>query len=138
MIIIHTVNKDEFEKEIQTGSYGSYSLERYGFIHCSDLDTYYLVAPNFEDDYAERVILLIDTEKLNCEVKWEDGGGVDFPHIYGPLNQDAIVGVVKHLWSDERKWIPNDELKEYAVNGFRRELTEQQLLYKALKFGIEC
>ena len=122
MIIIHTVNKDEFEKEIKTGSYGTKSLERCGFIHCSDLDTYYLVAPNFKDDYAEKVILLIDTERLNCEVKWEDGGGLDFPHIYGLLSQDAIIGIVRHLWSDEREWIPNDELKEYAVNGFRREL----------------
>ena len=72
MIIIHTVNKDEFEKEIKTGSYGTKSVERCGFIHCSDLDTYYMVAPNFKDDYTEKVILLIDTERLNCEVKWEE------------------------------------------------------------------
>lgn len=77
MIIIHTVNKDEFEKEIKTSNYGAKSLERCGFIHCSDLDTYYLVAPNFKDDYAEKVIQLIDTERLSCEVKWEDGGGLE-------------------------------------------------------------
>ena len=121
MIIIHTVDKDAFEEEIKTGSYGRKSLERCGFIHCSDLDTYYLVAPNFKDDHTEKVILVIDTERLNCEVKWEDGGGLDFPHIYGLLSQDAIIDVVKHLWSDEREWIPNDELKKYAVNGFRRK-----------------
>lgn len=39
MIIIHTVNKDEFEQEFKTGRYGAKSLERCGFIHCSDLDT---------------------------------------------------------------------------------------------------
>ena len=72
MIIIHSINKDEFEKEIKTGSYGAKCLEQYGFIHCSDLDTYYLVAPNFKDDYTEKVILIIDTERLNCEVKWEE------------------------------------------------------------------
>lgn len=120
MFIIHTVNKDAFEEEIKTGSYGAKSLERCGFIHCSDLDTYYLVAPNFKEDHAEKVILVIDTEKVNCEIKWEDGGGHDFPHIYGLLNQDAIIDVVSHLWSDEREWIPNEELKQYAVNGFRR------------------
>ena len=120
MIIIHSVNKDEFEKEIETGSYGTKSLERCGFIHCSDLDTYYLVAPNFKNDYAEKVILIIDTERLNCEVKWENGGNFDYPHIYGLLDKGAIIGIVRHLWSDEREWIPNDELKEYAVNGFKR------------------
>ncbi|MBQ9517203.1 MAG: DUF952 domain-containing protein [Eubacterium sp.] len=122
MYIIHSVNKDGFYKEIKTGTYGSYSLKKFGFIHCSDLDTYYLVAPNFKDDYTERVILLIDTERLNCEVKWEDGGGVDFPHIYGILSQEAIIGVYEHLWSDDREWIPNEELKQYAINGFRREV----------------
>ena len=121
MVIIHTANKAAFEEEIQTGCYGRNSLERCGFIHCSDLDTYYLVAPNFKADDDEKVILIINTEKLTCEVKWEDGGGLDFPHIYGLLRQDAIIGVVPHLWSDEREWIPNDELKAYAVNGFRRE-----------------
>ena len=125
MYIIHSVNKDDFYKEIKTGAYGSYSLERFGFIHCSDLDTYYLVAPNFKDDYAERVILLINTEKLNCEVKWEDGGGLDFPHIYGLLNKEAVIGVFNHLWNDKREWIPNYELKEYAGNGFRREWKKQ-------------
>lgn len=121
MVIIHTVDKRAFEEEIRTGSYGRKSLERCGFIHCSELDTYYLVAPNFKDDRAEKVILLIDTEKVDCEVKWEDGGGgLDFPHIYGLLRQEAIIGVVEHLWNDDREWIPNEELKVYAVNGFRR------------------
>lgn len=120
MFIIHTANRDEYEKEIITGSYGSRSLERSGFIHCSDLDTYYLVAPNFRNDFTEKVILLIDTDKLASEVKWEDGGGLDFPHIYGLLNRDAIIGVFEHLWSEDRVWIPNDELRPFAPGGFRR------------------
>lgn len=102
MYIIHSVNKEEFENEIITGSYGRKSLERYGFIHCSDLDTYYLVAPNFKDDDNERLVLLIDTDKVNDEIKWEDGGGLDFPHIYGLLNKNAIIGVYNHIWNGEK------------------------------------
>ena len=120
MIIMHTANRDEYEQEIRTGAYGLQSLKKCGFLHCSDLDTYYLVAPNFRDDPNEKVILLIDTDRLDCEVKWEDGGGLDFPHIYGLLKEDAIVGVYPHLWSADREWLPNEELKAYAVNGFRR------------------
>lgn len=56
------------------------------------------------------------------EIKWEDGGGVDFLHIYGLLNKEAIVGVFEHLWNDDRVWIPNEELKPYANNGFHREI----------------
>ena len=106
---------------IKSGAYGSESLKRCGFIHCSDLDTYYLVAPNFRNDTDEKVILVIDTDRLVPEVKWEDGGGLDFPHIYGLLNRDAVVDVLEHLWSPDREWIPNEELKQYAPDGFRRE-----------------
>ena len=120
MYIIHVANKEEYEKEIRTGFYGRRSVERCGFIHCSDLDTYYLVAPNFRNDTDEKVILVIDTEKLDCDVRWEDGGGLDFPHIYGLLKKEAIVGVADHLWSEDREWIPNEELKPYAPDGFRR------------------
>ena len=120
MYIIHVANKALFENEIKSGAYGSESLKRCGFIHCSDLDTYYLVAPNFRNDFTEKVILLIDTDKLASEVKWEDGGGLDFPHIYGLLNRDAIIGVFEHLWSKDRVWIPNDELRPFAPGGFRR------------------
>ena len=122
MYIIHSADKEEFENEFKTGSYGRMSLEKFGFIHCSDLDTYYLVAPNFKEDLNDRLVLLIDTDKVDSEIKWEDGGGIDFPHIYGLLNKDAIVGIFKHLWSDERKWIPNEELKNYAKNGFERKI----------------
>ena len=121
MYIIHVANKDLFENEIKSGAYGSESLKRCGFIHCSDLDTYYLVAPNFRNDTDEKVILVIDTDRLVPEVKWEDGGGLDFPHICGLLNRDAVVDVLEHLWSPDREWIPNEELKQYAPDGFRRE-----------------
>lgn len=120
MTIVHVANKHEYETEIRSGSYGASSLKRWGYIHCSDLDTYYLVAPNFKDDCAEKVILVIDTDRLTSEVRWEDGGGLDFPHIYGPLNQAAILAVLPHLLQEQGEWIPNDELKQYAVNGFRR------------------
>lgn len=122
MYIIHSVNKEEFENEIKSGNYGRKSLEKFGFIHCSDLDTYYLVAPNFKEDLSDRLVLLIDTDKVDCEIKWEDGGGIDFPHIYGLLDKNAIVGVFNHLWNDDRIWVPNDELKEYALNGFERKI----------------
>ena len=122
MYIIHSVNKEEFENEIKTGSYGRKSLEKCGFIHCSDLDTYYLVAPNFKNDMNKRLVLLIDTDKVNSEIKWEDGGELDFPHIYGLLEKEAISGVFEHIWSEDRTWIPNDELTNYASNGFNRKI----------------
>lgn len=122
MYIIHSVNKNEFENEIKSGKYGSNSIKKFGFIHCSDLDTYYLVAPNFKNDMCERLILLIDTNIVDQEIRWEDAEGVDFPHIYGLLDQEAIIGIYDHIWSENRTWVPNDELISYASNGFNRKI----------------
>lgn len=120
MVIMHTADRDGYEEEIKTGYYGKKSLDICGFVHCSDFDTYYLVAPNFKDDDTEKVILVIDTEKLDCQVKWENGGSHDYPHIYGLINKAAIIQVLPHLWSENREWLPNKELNVYAVNGFHR------------------
>ena len=122
MYIIHSAIKKEFEEEIKTGSYGRTSIKKCGYIHCSDMDTYYLVAPNFKDENIDRLVLVIDTDKVENEIKWEDGGGLDFPHIYGLLNKDAIVAVYEHLWSEDRVWIPNAELNQYASNGLNRKM----------------
>lgn len=122
MYIIHSVIKEDFENEIKTGFYGKNSLQKFGFIHCSDLDTYYLVSPNFKNENVDRLILLIDTDRLENNIKWEDAQGVEFPHIYGLLNESAILNVYPHLWNEEKEWIPNEELNQYAINGFKRKI----------------
>ena len=33
------------------------------------------------------VLLEIDTDRLSAELRWEDG----FPHLYGPLELEAVV-----------------------------------------------
>ena len=40
------------------------------------------------------VLLVIDPELVTAEIHCEDGGNGNFyPHIYGPLNVNAVVGV---------------------------------------------
>ena len=41
------------------------------------------------------ILLVIDDSKVTPEIKYEDAGnGKLYPHIYGPLNIDAVVKVV--------------------------------------------
>ena len=115
MYILHSVRKKEFN--IENNLYGHESLKKCGYIHCSDLDTYGLVAPNFKDDIEERLLLVINTDKVIPDIKWEDGGGYDFPHIYGLLNVDSIEEIFPHLWSTEKEWIPNEKLKDFGFRG---------------------
>ena len=37
-------------------------------------------------------MLVIDKEKVSAEIKYEEPEQI-YPHIYGPLNRDAIVSV---------------------------------------------
>ena len=111
MYILHCVRKCDYDPH--SGFYGENSISKCGFIHCSDIDTYHLVAPNFKDDYEERVLLLINTDKVTSEIKWENSESWAFPHIYGLLNTDAVEGILPHLWSEDRVWIPNKELEQY-------------------------
>jgi uncharacterized protein (DUF952 family) len=41
-------------------------------------------------------LLNVDESKLHAELKYEAADGELFPHLYGPLNLDAIVKVDKY------------------------------------------
>jgi len=71
------------------------TLEQVGFIHCS-FDQQ--VAATFDRFYAGRadvVLLVIDASRLDAPLRVEDlaGTGEAFPHLYGPLELDAVVEV---------------------------------------------
>ena len=44
---------------------------------------------------ADLVVLKIDVQRLRSPLRWENppGSNERFPHIYGPLNVDAVTGV---------------------------------------------
>jgi uncharacterized protein (DUF952 family) len=72
-----------------------------GFIHCTAGDDLMLeVANRFYRDVAEPMVAWsIDEARLRSEVRWEppmpedppNDDGPLFPHVYGPLNLDAVV-----------------------------------------------
>ena len=69
-------------------------FEREGFVHCTDgreaisitLTRYY------KEVGGDWLVLSIDKSRIAAPVKYEDPAGI-FPHVYGPLNRDAIVDV---------------------------------------------
>ena len=72
-----------------------------GFIHCTAGDELMLeVANRFYREVADPMVAWsIDEERVRSEVRWEppmpenppNYHGPLFPHIYGPLNVDAVV-----------------------------------------------
>lgn len=71
------------------------SLEEEGFIHCSRADQVAGVASRFYAGLDGLVLLTIDPDRLTSEVRYEAAPGSDelFPHVYGPIDVDAVVRV---------------------------------------------
>jgi uncharacterized protein (DUF952 family) len=68
-----------------------------GFIHCSKANQIMRVANTFFTNLPGLVILVIDPSRLKPELRWETGTDKAdelFPHIYGPLNLEAVVRVL--------------------------------------------
>ncbi len=79
----------------QSGFYRADSLDTEGFIHCSTRAQVVWVANRFYRGNSSLVLLVIDPDRVDAEIKYETVEGVgDFPHIYGALNSDAIVQII--------------------------------------------
>jgi len=87
------------------GTYRADSLSTQGFIHCSTSSQIVDVANAFYHGLQGLVLLVIDPDRLTSELKWEPPvhpnpertaivGNELFPHIYGPINLDAVVNVI--------------------------------------------
>jgi uncharacterized protein (DUF952 family) len=91
--IYHLVTKEAWEQSAP-GPYAPASLATEGFIHCSNRDQVARSANKFYRDAADLLVLVIDADRLSSPLKDEPGGpGELFPHIYGPINREAIVEV---------------------------------------------
>src|SRR5690349_19171657 len=92
-LIFHIVVPSEYERQ-RDGDYRADSLATEGFIHCSNRDQISGVANQFYTQAPELWTLAIDADRLTSPLRDEDPGvGQTFPHVYGPINRDAIVDV---------------------------------------------
>src|SRR5512138_483406 len=103
-MIYHITSRTEWGEARQRGEYRAPSLETEGFIHCSTSEQVLPVAEKYYSGHNDLLLLVIDEARLSSDLKWEPpaGGapppgvpeGVPFPHIYGPINLDAVIRAV--------------------------------------------
>lgn len=95
-IIYHVTTKQEWNNAVEQGFYESPSLAAEGFIHCSQDHQVAGVLERYFAGQNDLVKLIIDTDKLTSRFVFEWSPSVEdtFPHIYGPINTDAVVEVV--------------------------------------------
>ena len=95
MTIFHIATLDDWEQAERDGRYEAPSLVEEGFIHCSDRHQVTEVANRLFRARRDLVLLTIDEQRLVGEVRREDlvGGGELYPHVYGPIELEAVVEV---------------------------------------------
>jgi uncharacterized protein (DUF952 family) len=94
--IFHITTSSAWDAASAAGAYEPPSLEREGFIHFSAADQVVGVANRAFRGQRDLVLLCVASERLAGVVRHEhaeDAGDV-FPHLYGPLNLDAVVEVI--------------------------------------------
>ncbi len=97
-LIFHIISKSSWIAAQQASEYRADTLVTEGFIHCSRVDQVLFVANNRFKGRQDLLLLEISEARVTPEVKYEEGEvGVLFPHIYGPLNLDAVVGTYELL-----------------------------------------
>ncbi|MER5967355.1 DUF952 domain-containing protein [Streptomyces sp. NPDC002057] len=79
--------------------YAPSSLAAEGFVHCSpDEAAALLIADaHYRDVAGPLLVLVIDEDRLAGEVRWEGSGGTLFPHVYGPVEREAVTSVLEVL-----------------------------------------
>ena len=95
MAIFHITTESQWAAVERAGRYAGDSLAAEGFIHCSTAVQVATVANARFRGQAGLVVLHIDEARLDAPVKYEnlEGGTELFPHIYGPLNANAVTAV---------------------------------------------
>ncbi|MFL5772231.1 MAG: DUF952 domain-containing protein [Flavisolibacter sp.] len=95
-IIYHISTITEWNNAKQKGFYIAPSLATEGFIHCSNENQVKGVLQRYYSGKINLVKLVIDTDKLQAPLKYELAPSVNelFPHIYGPINTDAVIKII--------------------------------------------
>jgi uncharacterized protein (DUF952 family) len=76
----------------KAGVYSPDSLKTLGFIHCSRATQLFFVANKFFNG-TSWIFLVIDPERLTSPLKYEGTLNSNlYPHVYGPVNLDAVIG----------------------------------------------
>lgn len=94
-IIYHVTPAAEWQVAKEKGFYEHPSLTAEGFIHCSQEHQVAGVLERYFVGQTDLLRLNIDTDKLSSKFvfDWSPSTADTFPHVYGPINLDAVIAV---------------------------------------------
>ncbi len=95
--LFHITRGADWQKALEQGAYQADTLASQGFIHCSTRAQVAAVANRMYRGQPGLVLLEIDSLRVQPEIRYEnlEGGAELYPHIYGPLNLEAVEKVIE-------------------------------------------
>lgn len=103
--IFHITSKEDWSKAQGEKVYKASSLETEGFIHLSKADQVADTGNRFYQGIENLVLLFVDPDKLEQPLKYEEGEpNILFPHLYGPLNLEAVIKVIDFKPNSQGKY----------------------------------
>lgn len=98
-VLFHIADRTRWELAVADGAYSASTRGREladeGFIHLSTAGQWGAVLERFYVGATDLLLLHIDEARLDAPLLYENVGDAPepFPHLYGPLNPDAVVHV---------------------------------------------
>jgi uncharacterized protein (DUF952 family) len=92
MLTYHVVAVEDYDPE--AAEYVPTAFADEGFIHTTKTLPIMAEVANryYRADQRPYLLLTIDLDRLT--VPWRyDAAGADYPHLYGPLNRDAVIAI---------------------------------------------
>lgn len=94
-LLLHITSRAQWDRARFAGAYRADSLDTEGFIHCSTRDQVVRVANAVFKGRDDLVLLCIDSTRVQAPIQFDTiETGERFPHIYGPLNADAVTRTI--------------------------------------------
>jgi len=126
--------KEQASEIVQLSHYSAESLGSEGFIHLCKAHQVGFVLDTFYKDIKNIKLLIIDVSLLEADLRFEAPvpnitDDQSFPHLYGPLNTNAIVDIVDAERFNQQKIHP-DTLAMLRHYRFER-LPVEGTLYKS-------
>ena len=104
-MVLHLMPADEWRQLPDGEPVTSPSLATEGFVHCTGTPEVLLQVANafYASSPGDYVVLHVDVTKLTSDCVWEEPAPVhghvgpafapSFPHVYGPIDRDAVLAV---------------------------------------------
>ena len=124
-MILHLLSRESWVEAQSRGQLIAPSVATEGFAHCSTEHQMVDVANKYYRGTSNMVLLNIDPVKLKSELKFEPPAHIDgspalpheplFPHIYGPINLDAVIETIDFPCNEHGAFTAPPQLKTYSV-----------------------